>query len=84
MQPSSAASSLTFTIDSNTNVPYPIGTLLSFVNRAAVNLIITINSDTMYLANSITTGTRTLAQNGIAVALKVQNTVWIINGPGLT
>jgi hypothetical protein len=65
-------------------VPYPIGTLISFVNRAAVNLVIAINSDTMFLANSITSGTRTLAQNGVAMALKVQNTVWIINGPGLT
>jgi hypothetical protein len=38
----------------------------------------------MILAGTGTTGSRTLAANGIATALKMTNTRWIINGTGLT
>jgi hypothetical protein len=36
------------------------------------------------LAGAGTTGSRTLAANGIATAMKVTTTEWIINGTGLT
>jgi hypothetical protein len=74
----------TYTIDSNANVPYGIGTLLNFVNRSAASLQIAINSDTLILAGSTTTGTRTLSQNGSATALKIETTVWLIGGTTLT
>ena len=80
LQPSSDIAVRTFTIDSNANVPYPIGTQLYFANRSAVNLSIAINADTMFLAGTTLTGTRSLAQNGIALAVKVETTVWIIGG----
>lgn len=82
--PSTDANNRTFTIDSNANVPYPIGTAITFVNRSANNLSIAITSDTMYLAGASTTGTRTLAQNGIATALKIGTTEWLISGTNLT
>jgi len=38
----------------------------------------------MYLAGTGTTGTRTLAQYGMATAVKITSTSWIISGNGLT
>ena len=76
---------LTATIPSNSSVAYAVGTVLTFVNIYAGNLSIAITTDTMTLVNTAsTTGTRTLAQNGIATAVKVSSTSWIISGSGLT
>lgn len=73
----------TFTIDSNANVPYPVGTVITFVNM--INTVtIAITTDTMYLAGAGTTGSRTLAAYGVATAIKVSSTSWIISGNGLT
>lgn len=73
----------TFTIPANASVAYPVGTVLSFVNL--INTVtIAITSDTMYLANDGATGSRTLAAYGMATAMKVSSTVWIISGNGLT
>jgi hypothetical protein len=47
-------------------------------------MTISITTDTMRLAGAGTTGSRTLAANGIATALKITSTEWIINGTGLT
>ena len=72
----------TFTIDSNANVAYDVGTCITFVNQINV-LSIAITSDTLTLAGTTTTGTRTLAVNGIATAMKISSTGWIISGVGL-
>lgn len=73
----------TFTIDSNANVAYAIGTTITFVNE--INTVtIAITSDTMVLAGDGSTGSRTLAANGIATALKVGTTRWYISGTGLS
>jgi len=45
-----------------------------------VNLSIAINSDTMILVGTSSTGTRSLASNAVALAIKVEATVWIIGG----
>jgi len=83
LHPSTDNNARTFTIDSNTNVPYAIGTVLTFINQ--INTVtIAITSDTMTLAGTATTGSRTLAANGIATAIKVGTTSWIISGTGLT
>ena len=74
-----------FTIDSNANVAYPIGTTLTFVNGHGAGVItIAITSDTMRLSSAGTTGSRTLAANGMATAIKVGTTEWKISGTGLT
>ena len=73
----------TFTIPANASVPYAIGTVVSFVNLANT-VTIAINSDTMYLAGPGTTGSRTLDAFGIASALKVASTTWVISGNGLS
>jgi len=73
----------TFTIDSNANVPYPIGTSITFVNQINT-LTIAITSDTLTQAGTGSTGSRTLSAAGIATALKLTSTSWIISGVGLT
>ena len=82
--PTADANARTFTIPSNANVAYPIGTALTFVNMTAAVVTIAITTDTMYLAGTGTTGTRSLAQYGTATALKMTSTTWIISGAGLT
>lgn len=84
LHPSSDANPRTYTIDSNLNVPYPVGTAITFVNKTSQVLTIAINSDTLTLAGTTTTGSRTLGQNGVATAVKIDTTEWIISGTGLT
>ena len=73
----------TFTIPANGTVAYPVGTTITFVNM--INTVtIAITTDTMYLAGAGTTGSRTLAAYGVASAIKVTSTSWIISGNGLT
>ena len=73
----------TFTIPANASVAYPVGTVISFVNLQNT-VTIAITTDTMYLANDGATGSRTLAEYGMASAMKVASTTWIISGNGLT
>ena len=83
LHPISDNNARTFTIDSNTNVAYPVGTVITFVNM--INTVtIAITTDTMYLAGAGTTGSRTLAAYGVATVIKVTSTSWIISGNGLT
>jgi hypothetical protein len=82
--PSTDANARTFTIDSNANVAYPLGTAITFINMTAEAVTIAITSDTMYLSAAGTTGSRTLAQYGSATAIKMTSTTWLISGSGLT
>lgn len=84
LHPSTDANPRIFTIDANATVPYAIGTVLTFINMTSQVVTIAITSDTMYLANTGATGSRSLAQFGIATALKLTSTTWIISGAGLT
>jgi hypothetical protein len=74
----------TVTIDSNANLPLPIGTKLTFIAGSGATVTIAITADTMYLAGSGATGSRTLAPFGMATAVKVTSTTWVISGNGLT
>lgn len=83
LHPTADNNARTFTIDSNANVAFPVGTCITFINQ--INTVtIAIVSDTLVLAGAGTTGSRTLAANGIATAVKITSTIWIINGTGLT
>lgn len=84
LHPAADANARTFTIPANASVAYPVGTAITFVNETSQVLSIAITSDTLTLAGTTTTGTRSLAQNGVATALKVASTKWIISGTGLT
>ena len=83
LHPAADNNARTFTIPANSSVAYPLGTVLTFVNLKNT-VTIAITSDTMYLAGPGTTGSRTLAEYGVATAVKVDSTSWIISGNGLT
>lgn len=73
----------TFTIPANASVAFPIGTAVTFINL--INTVtIAITTDQLVLAGPGTTGSRTLAANGIATAIKIASTTWMISGTGLT
>lgn len=78
--PSSDNNARTFTIDSNANVAFTIGTIIEFINMAATASTIAITSDTLTLLPAGTTGSRTLAQYGRASAEKISATAWVISG----
>ena len=79
-----AQAAATYTIPANSNVAFTTGTAITIINGSANNVSIAITSDTMTLANSSTTGTRTLVANGVATCVKVTSTSWIISGVGLS
>ena len=84
----SGAGAATYTIPAASSVAYPLGTAITFVNLSATSISIAITTDTMYLSNAGSTGTRTLAQYGSATAIKVSGVsssgIWVISGSGLT
>jgi hypothetical protein len=74
----------TITIPANSSVAFQIGTGFTVTNESAVTTTIAITTDTLILANSASTGSRTLAPYGVAVFKKVTATKWIGSGNGLT
>lgn len=73
----------TFTIPANGSVAFAVGTAITFINK--INTItIAITTDTLTWAEDGSTGSRTLAANGIATAIKITSTEWLISGTGLT
>lgn len=88
LHPSSDANARDFTIPAHGSVAFPLGTSITFVNRTTEVLSIEITTDTLILAGTTTTGTRSLALNGMATAIKITfgaaPDIWIISGAGLT
>lgn len=83
--PSADTTARTWTIPANSSVAFPIGTAVTFVNdNAAGNITIAITTDTLVMAGTGSTGSRTLADNGVATAVKVTATRWVISGTNLT
>ncbi len=81
LHPTADNNARTFTIDGS--VSYPVGTTIVFVNQ--INTVtIAISTDTLTLAGAGTTGSRTLAANGVATAVKVASGAWFISGSGLS
>ena len=79
-----ASATRTVTINSNANLALPIGTTITFIAGTGATMTIAITSDTLILAGPGTTGSRTLAPFGMATAVKITSTSWIISGNGLT
>jgi hypothetical protein len=78
-----SGSAHTWTIDSNANVAYPIGTILTFINENGGGVVtLAITSDTLRWGSS--TGSRSLAANATATAIKVASTTWRLTGDGIT
>jgi hypothetical protein len=74
--------SQTITIPANGSVPFEIGTTIVIVN-GNVTTSIAITTDTLRLAGTTSTGTRSLVAYGVATLLKIDATTWIISGNGL-
>jgi len=74
----------TYTFPANSNVSFTVGTAVTIINGSANNVTISMTSDTLTLANSANTGSRTLVANGVATCVKIANTSWIISGVGLS
>ena len=71
-------------IPANSSVAFPIGSAVSVYNDSGSNQTISITTDTLRLAGTASTGSRTLAQYGVATVLKVASTVWVISGAGVS
>lgn len=85
LHPSADTSARTFTVPANSATAFEIGAELEVVNQNGAGVItIAITTDTMRLAGAGTTGSRTLAANGMARIKKLTATEWIISGVGLT
>jgi hypothetical protein len=85
LHPSADVTARIFTIPANASVAFTIGDAVTFVNQnGGGDITIAITTDTMRLAGAGTTGSRTLTANGIATAIKVTATEWLINGTNLT
>lgn len=74
----------TVTIPANGTTAFPIGTTIVIVSANGVTTTVSITTDTLRLANSTSTGNRTIASNGMATLLKLTSTLWIISGNGVT
>lgn len=71
-------------IPANSAVAFPVGSVVMVTNTSASNINISINTDTLRLAGTGSTGTRVLAQYGVATLRKISSTVWMITGAGVT
>jgi len=72
------------TIPANASIAFPVGTVITLLNAGTTAVSVAITSDTLRLAGSSTTGTRTLAQYGWATLFKQAATTWFITGAGVT
>ena len=71
-------------IPANASVAFPVGSTVIVYNNSASSQTISITTDTLYLAGTATTGSRTLAQRGLATLVKVASTTWVASGAGVT
>lgn len=74
----------TYTFPANSNVSFTVGSAVTIINGSANNVTISLTSDTLYLSSNGATGSRTLAQWGVATAVKIENTTWVISGSNIT
>ena len=71
-------------IPANGSVAFPIGAAISIFNNSGSSQTISITTDTLRQAGTANTGSRTLAQYGLATCVKVEATTWAISGAGVT
>lgn len=71
-------------IPANASVAFPTGAAVTIYNNSGSNQTISITSDTLRAAGTAAIGSRTLGQYGLATVLKVNSTVWVISGTGLS
>jgi hypothetical protein len=67
-------------IPANGTTAFPVGTCIVVYNNSGSTQNVTITTDTLRLAGSASTGTRTIAVYGVCTLLKVASTTWIATG----
>jgi hypothetical protein len=67
-------------IPANGSVAFPIGATIVVFNNSGSSQTISITTDTLRQAGTANTGSRTLAQYGLATLVKVTSTVWVATG----
>jgi hypothetical protein len=75
-------------VSANVTIPsatFSVGDVITITNTGTAAITIALSGGTsMYLAGTATTGTRTLAQKGVATARMYASGLWTISGAGLT
>lgn len=83
--PAADTTARTWTIDSNANVAYPVGTVIGFAGESSSGVItLAITADTLVWLPSGSTGSRTLTAPFLCAAMKVTATKWFLVGQGIT
>lgn len=83
LHPAADTTARIITIPGNATVAFPIGTVVTFINAGGTLTIAC--GDTMYIAGaSSVTGSRTLDAYGVAAAIKIDTTTWVISGANLS
>jgi hypothetical protein len=68
------------TIPANGTTAFPIGATVVVFNNSASTQTVGITTDTLRLAGTTTTGTRTIAAYGLCTLVKVGTTTWVATG----
>lgn len=74
----------TVTIPANASVAFPDKTVVTIINFSGGNMTISITTDTLYFGGVGSTGSRTLANYGMATLIKIGSTAWVIYGTGVS
>ncbi len=72
------------TVANNSTVPFDVGTVLTIISNSSSVTITQGTGVTIRLANTSSTGSRTISSNGVATLVKVDTDIWYINGTGVT
>jgi len=72
------------TVPPNSSVAFDTGTVISVVSNATALVIQAGSGVTLKLANSTSTGNRSVASNGVATMIKVATDTWYVFGLGVT
>lgn len=74
----------TYTIPANASIAFPVGTVIVVAHLGSGNLTIAITTDTLKIAGTSTTGSRTVTADALITLTKVGSTDWKISGAGFT
>ena len=81
--PAADTTARTWTLPANSGTPIEPGGAVTFINDGG-DITIAIADDTLVMAGTGGTGSRTLSSPGVATAVKVGATRWMISGTGLS
>jgi hypothetical protein len=85
VHPAADTTARAWTIPANASVAFAVGTVITIANTYGAGIIsLGITTDTLYLAGSSLTGTRSISSGGLATLIKVAATTWMISGAGVS